>query len=72
LAQIHEALKKPKEALEEWEVCLNYKDSSKPEEAKWAVTAQQKIDAQVSKKNKPKKQINARILFDLIGGVHKV
>jgi tetratricopeptide (TPR) repeat protein len=55
LAQIHEALKKPKEALEEWEVCLNYKDSSKPEEAKWAVTAQQKIDAQVSKNNKPKK-----------------
>jgi tetratricopeptide (TPR) repeat protein len=55
LAQVHEALKKPKEALEEWAICLDYKDSSKPEEEKWAVTAQQKIDVQNSKNTKPKK-----------------
>jgi tetratricopeptide (TPR) repeat protein len=55
LAQVHEALKKPKEALEEWAICLDYKDSSKPEEEKWAVTAKQKIDAQSSKNMKSKK-----------------
>jgi Tfp pilus assembly protein PilF len=44
LAQVYEKQGESQEANAEWENCLILADSSNPDESKWSITAQQKVD----------------------------
>jgi Tfp pilus assembly protein PilF len=44
LAQVYEKQGEPQEANAEWGNCLIFADSSNPDENKWSITAQQKVD----------------------------
>jgi tetratricopeptide (TPR) repeat protein len=55
LAQVYEGLKDLQEAQTEWENCLALADSSNPDENKWLIIAQQKVDRQEAPNDKTKK-----------------
>lgn len=51
LAQVMEAQKKPKEALKEWETCIQYADiASSTDEDGWVIKAQKRLTQQENKK----------------------